>query len=80
MFTQLLSQPPIPLNKARSNLEFGARVESVIMKALSRQPGDRYPDILVFARELHNALLAAAPPQEPEDAGIFSKMRGLFRR
>lgn len=79
MFTQLLSQPPIALNKARPNLEFGPRVESVIMKALARQPGDRYSDILGFARELHEALLAAAP-QEAEESGLFSKVRGLFRR
>lgn len=77
MFTQLLSQPPIALNKARPNLEFGAQVESIVMKGLSRQPSDRYPDILTFARELHDALLVAAPP---EDAGLFSKVRGLFRR
>lgn len=79
MFTQLLSQPPIPLNKARAGLEFGSRVEGVIMKALSRQPGDRYSDILVFARELHDALLSAAP-QDQEESGLFSKVRGLFRR
>ncbi len=83
MFTQLLSQPPIALNKARANLDFGPRVESVIMRALSRQPTDRYADILVFARELHEALLAAAAPagtQPPEESGLFSKMKGLFRR
>ena len=83
MFTQLLSQPPIALNKARANLDFVPRVESVIMRALSRQPTDRYADILVFARELHEALLAAAAPagtQPPEESGLFSKMKGLFRR
>ncbi|MEO7966514.1 MAG: serine/threonine-protein kinase, partial [Gemmatimonadaceae bacterium] len=76
MFTQLLSQPPIPLNKARPNLDFGPRVEGVVMKALARQPGDRYPDILTFARELSDAL-TSSPAEEP---GLFSKVRGLFRR
>jgi len=76
MFTQLLSQPPIPLNKARPNLDFGARVETTIMRALSRKPEDRYPDILGFARELYEALLV---PQQ-EDSGLLSKVRGLFRR
>ena len=76
MFTQLLSQPPIPLNKARPNLDFGPRVEQVVMKGLSRQPSDRYPDILTFATELHDALVAA-PTDEP---GLLSRVRGLFRR
>ena len=74
MFTQLLSQPPIPLNKARPNLNFGAQVEAVIMKALSKQPGDRYASVRAFATELREVLLA----QSVSDSGIFSKMKGLF--
>jgi serine/threonine-protein kinase len=93
MFTQLLSQPPIALNKARPGLEFGSKVEVVVMKGLSREPGDRYPDVLTFARELRDALLeppgassakpsasaAAAPANGPDD-GLLSRMKGLFRR
>lgn len=78
MFTQLLSQPPIPINKARPNLDFGAQVEAIVMRGLSRQPTDRYPDILTFAKELHDALLVVTAPTE--DAGLLSKVRGLFRR
>jgi len=78
MFTQLLSQPPVALNKARPNLDFGARVEGVIMKALARQPTDRYPDILTFARDLYEALLLPEAPAE--ETGLLSKVRGLFRR
>jgi serine/threonine-protein kinase len=82
MFTQLLSQPPIPLNQARANLEFSPAVESVIMRGLARHPGDRYPDVGVFATELHNALLAAPgqKQQSPDDGGLISRVRGLFRR
>ncbi len=76
MFTQLLSQSPISLNKARPNLDFGPQVETVLMKALARQPTDRYPDILTFAHELYKALNTTPP----EDPGLFSKVRGLFRR
>jgi serine/threonine protein kinase len=75
MFTQLLSQPPITLNKARPNLQFAPPVESVIMRALSKQPTERFPDVLTFARELQSALVAPAP----EDGGFLSKMKGLFR-
>ena len=57
-FTQLLSQPPIPLNRARPSLQFGPHVEGVIMRGLAKQPDDRYPDVLTFAIELRQALLS----------------------
>jgi serine/threonine-protein kinase len=75
MFTQLLSQPPIPLNKARPNLQFGPQVEAVIMRGLAKQPGDRYPDVLSFATDLRKALLST----QSEDSGFLAKMKGLFR-
>jgi serine/threonine-protein kinase len=75
MFTQLLSQPPIPLNKARKGLDFGVQVEAVINRALSREPMKRYPDTLIFAQELRTALLN--PPTGKER--ISSKLKGFFR-
>jgi eukaryotic-like serine/threonine-protein kinase len=87
-----LSQPPIALNKARPGLDFGPRVESVMMRGLSREPVDRYPDVLMFARELREALLeppgtsaSSAPPPSTSASGsdsgsLFSKMKGLFGR
>ncbi len=73
MFTQLLTQPPIPLNKARQGLTFSPAVEAVVMKALTKQPGGRYPDVLTFAAALKDALLA-----QQADAGLLGKMKGLF--
>jgi len=75
MFTQLLSQPPILLNKARPNLQFGPQVEAVIMRGLAKQPSDRYPDVITFATELRKALLSASA----DDGGFLAKMKGLFR-
>lgn len=69
MFTQLLSQPPIPLNKAKPSLDFGPGVEAVMMRALAREPSQRYPDVLTFARELHAALTAAADTPATSPAG-----------
>lgn len=84
MFTQLLSQPPITLNKAKANLEFPARVEGVVMRGLARQPGERYTDVSAFASDLHAALLASpderAAPGDTGEGNLFSKVRGLFRR
>jgi serine/threonine-protein kinase len=73
MFTQLLTQPPIPLNKARAGLVFPPAVEAVIAKALTRQPAGRYPDVVSFAGALRDALLA-----QRADAGLLGKVKGLF--
>ena len=83
MFTQLLSQPPIPLNKARPNLEFSPAVEAVVMRGLARQPGERYPDVSAFAAALRESLMTPATGREEPaegESGLFSKVRGLFRR
>lgn len=80
MFTQLLSQPPISLNKARPNLDFGPVVERVLMRGLSREPSQRYGSVLEFATTLSDALSAPASAPEPSAEGVFSRMRGLFRK
>lgn len=77
MFTQLLSQPPRPLNKARGDMNFGGDVEKVVMKGLAKNPGDRYTDARTFARELATAL-SATPTAG--DSGLFGKMKGLFKK
>ena len=77
MFSQLLSQPPIPLNAARPNLRFPTSVEQVIMKGLSKAPTQRYSDAVVFARELETAL---AVTQEPAKPGLLSRVKDIFKR
>jgi serine/threonine-protein kinase len=79
MFTQLLSQPPLPLNKARQGLQYSALVEQVVMKGLERAPKSRYPDVLDFSQALSEAL--SAPNVLDSGSGsFFGKMKGLFRR
>lgn len=86
MFTQLLSQPPIALNKAKVGLSFAPRVEGVVMKGLSRQPSDRFASVEIYSQELREALLSAAPAtasasdSSPAGDGIFSRVRSLFRK
>jgi serine/threonine-protein kinase len=79
MFTQLLSQPPQPLNKAKEGLVFPAPVEAVIMRGLSKNPKDRYPDVRTFARELRTALLAE-PTADGSGSGLLGKIKGIFKR
>jgi serine/threonine-protein kinase len=78
MFSQLLSQPPIPLNQARPGLRFSPAVEAVVMRGLSKEPAKRYPDTVTFASDLRDALLD--PHEEPEDDGLLAKMKSIFRR
>ena len=81
MFTQLLSQPPLPLNKARPGLQYSPVVEQAVMKALDRTPKSRYPDVLSFSGALGQALLSLDAMDAGEaSAGFFGKMKGLFRR
>ena len=75
MFALLLKEPPTPLNRAKSGLSFAARVEQVVMKALSKNPGGRFPDVVSFARELDAALNS---PDAAPDPGLFGKVKRLF--
>jgi serine/threonine-protein kinase len=77
MFSQLLSQAPIPLNAARPNLRFPSAVEQVIMKGLSKAPTQRYPDAITFAHELDKALSVA---EEPAKSGLLSRVKDIFKR
>lgn len=86
LFSQLLTQPPIPLSKARPTLAIAAPVETVIMKALSKEPTARYASVSAFSEALTEAAeaaptAAAAPEAAAEDgSGLLGRMKGLFRR
>jgi serine/threonine-protein kinase len=85
MFTQLLTLPPVPLNAARERLKFSAALEQVVMKALSKEPANRYPDVLAFVTAFQQAastgdVKPVASTTQTEDAGVLSRMRGIFRR
>jgi serine/threonine-protein kinase len=78
MFTQLLSQPPIPLSTARKGLTISPVVEAVVMRGLSRDPAQRYPDVLTFAKELREAV--ETPPAKPERGGLMARMKSMLRK
>jgi serine/threonine-protein kinase len=86
MFTQLLTLPPIPLNSAKERLRFNPAVESVVMRALAKQPASRFPDVMAFTRAFQDAVAgtttAPASPAEDEDGGggILARVRGILRR
>lgn len=78
MFTQLLSQPPMLLNKAKPGVAYGSTVEAVVMRGLAKDPKARFATVVEFARALADALASDARPASDE-AGLFSRMKGLFR-
>jgi serine/threonine-protein kinase len=78
MFSQLLSQPPIPLNQARPGLRFSSAVESVVMRALSKDPNKRYQDAVAFASELTKSL--EHPIEDEDDEGLLARMKSLFKK
>jgi eukaryotic-like serine/threonine-protein kinase len=75
MFTQLLTQPPIPLNKARPSLTFAPAVEEVVMRGLGKQPAGRFADVVAFADALRTAVTTSV---EPPKSGLFSRMKGML--
>ena len=77
MFSQLLSQPPITLNKARPGLTFPHEVEAVVMKGLAKATADRFPDCRTFAQALAD-VLSRAQGNGAEEGGLFARMKGLF--
>jgi eukaryotic-like serine/threonine-protein kinase len=77
MFSQLLSQPPIPLNAARPGMKFSGAVEAVIMRGLSKDPLKRYANAAEFGHELKAAV---GQPFTEEKSGIFGKLKSMFGR
>jgi serine/threonine-protein kinase len=80
MFSQLLSQPPIPLNAAKAGLRFTPAVEAVIMRGLSKEPAKRYPDVIAFAADFRDALQRPAAAAEEDKPGLGAKIASLFGR
>lgn len=61
LFSQLLTQPPTLLSAAKPGLQFPATVETVVMKALSKAPKDRYAGVTEFAAALSDAVANPGP-------------------
>jgi eukaryotic-like serine/threonine-protein kinase len=63
MVSRLL-QPPLSLRQVKPNLGVSPAVEAVIMRALARNPGDRYSSTVEFATELERAVQGNQPTQQ----------------
>jgi serine/threonine-protein kinase len=79
-----LTLPPIPLNQAKERLKFSGALERVVMKALSKDPANRYPDVMGFTTAFEHAVASPVDAKGPvsqdtEETGILGRMRGIFR-
>lgn len=77
MFSQLLSQPPIPLNQARAGMRFAPTIETVIMKGLAKEPAKRYTDAVQFGAALKESVSQLGGEEVP---GLFGKFKKMFGR
>jgi serine/threonine-protein kinase len=72
MMIARLRGTPLPLRKARPDLNFSPEFEKALMKAIEVEPGDRYQS----ARELGEALEKAAGGGG--GGGLMGKLKGMF--
>ncbi|HWO89262.1 MAG TPA: serine/threonine-protein kinase [Gemmatimonadales bacterium] len=71
MMIARLRGEPLPLRKARSDLNFTPEFEKALMKAISADPNDRYQT----AREFGEALVKAT---DGGGGGVMGKIKGMF--
>ena len=58
-------------------MRFPPAVETVVMRALSKEPSKRFPDVIAFASEFCQA---SATPALEEKHGFVSKLTSMFRK
>lgn len=63
-----LAEQPEPLSQFRSGLQVSRDFEQVLLRALAKDPADRFADMLAFADALEQAARAPATPQSLHSA------------
>jgi serine/threonine-protein kinase len=71
MIARLRGQP-LPLRKARADLQFTAQFEKALMKAIEAEPAARYQTASEFARALEEAAGSSS------GGGMMGKLKKLF--
>ena len=79
LFQQLLTQPPIPLNRAAPGLRFAPALEAAVMRGLERDPGRRQPTVAAFADEVGAGIAGGSAGSAPK-AGLFDALKRVVRR
>jgi len=74
MIARLRGQP-MPLRRARPDIEFPPAFEKALMKAIATEPQDRYQTALEFAAALEESLGGGAGGP---GGGVMGKLKNLF--
>lgn len=69
-----LSDPPKPLNSVRADLQFPAKLEEVVYKALSKNPDQRYQTMDEFADALDESLKAQPADRPPAALAVSQQL------
>ncbi len=70
MMIARLRGKPVPLRRYRPDLS--VRLEKVLAKSMDTDPASRYPDMIELGEAFAQSL-------EPEEGGLFAKLRGTLR-
>jgi len=76
LFQQLLTQPPVPLNRAVPGLRFPTALETAVLRGLARDPAARQPTVTAFAAELE----AGLTPETAPCGGLLGALRRAVGR
>ena len=76
MMIARLRSDPIPLRKARPELDLPESVERVLNKAMQRNPDDRFHTAVEFANALAAAVNAPGMELPPTEGGLLGKLFG----
>ena len=76
MMIARLRSDPIPLRRARPDLDFNPIVEKVLLRGMERNPDDRYQSAPAFAE----ALASAARGEDPDTPSVAGLVKRIFRR
>jgi serine/threonine-protein kinase len=74
MMIKRLTDEPMPLAEARPDIEYPARLQAVLDKALQRTAADRYGDARDFGRETVEAVAGLAVPETRVDQARISSL------
>ena len=81
MFSQLLTQPPIPLGQAKQGSSIPPAVEQAVMRGLQKEPPRRFGSVIEFADALERAAAADAGAEaDAAQSGFLGKIRALLKR
>src|SRR5216684_7272463 len=82
LFQQLLTEPPLPLNRALPGRTFPAALEAAVMRGLARDPAKRQQTVLAFAAEVEAGTRGAPSPAAPgsQRGGLLGALKHMISR